>query len=307
MYTSNSFEEIWNGEKAQELRKTILDGSYKYCNLDMCYFKKDKQIDFEAAPIMSKYPKVVKFSHELQCNVRCLMCRDKHIYSTKEETDKLNSLIEPIFIPMLRDAEIVWLNGSGEFFASKHMRTLAKKVAEVYPDLKFGIHSNGLCFDKKNCDEIGITDRIDYVQISLHAATKSTYDKVVKDSDFNRIKKNLKWLCELKNQGKIKAIDLIFVLSSVNYKDMVKFQQLANKLGCRTIYSTFRDWGTEMGKKFENYAVFEPYHPEYKKLAKILKNPIFKSPNCVLQNSLQKIMETEIEPFNIFSWFERKK
>ena len=306
IHKNNTFEEIWNGEKSQEFRKTILDGSYKYCNLDLCYFKNDKFIDFEAAPVMKKYPKIVKFSHELQCNVRCLMCRDKHIYSTKEETEKLNNLIEPIFIPMLKDAEIVWLNGSGEFFASKHMRTLAKRIAQVYPNLKFGIHSNGLCFDKKNCDEIGITDRIEYVQISLHAATKRTYDKVVKDSDFDKIKKNIEWLSELYKQGQIKSFDLLFVISSLNYKDMIAFQKYANKLRCRTIFSTFRDWGTEMGKNYKNYAVFEPNHPEYNNLTKILKHPIFKSPNCTLQNSLQAIMEAPIERkwSNLFTFFK---
>ena len=31
-----SYEEIWNGEKAQEFRKSILDGSFRYCNEKSC-------------------------------------------------------------------------------------------------------------------------------------------------------------------------------------------------------------------------------------------------------------------------------
>src|SRR3989304_7631169 len=31
-----TIEEIWNGEKAQEIRRSILDGSFKYCNRSLC-------------------------------------------------------------------------------------------------------------------------------------------------------------------------------------------------------------------------------------------------------------------------------
>src|SRR5258706_10541055 len=33
----NNIIEIWNSEQAQEIRKSILDGSFKYCNHDVCW------------------------------------------------------------------------------------------------------------------------------------------------------------------------------------------------------------------------------------------------------------------------------
>ena len=32
----NSIEEVWNGEAAQELRRSILDGSFRYCDEKVC-------------------------------------------------------------------------------------------------------------------------------------------------------------------------------------------------------------------------------------------------------------------------------
>jgi hypothetical protein len=33
-----SVNEIWNGEKAREIRRSILDGSFRYCNRSRCSF-----------------------------------------------------------------------------------------------------------------------------------------------------------------------------------------------------------------------------------------------------------------------------
>ncbi len=31
-----SFDEIWNGEKAQQFRRQFIDNNYKYCKLEYC-------------------------------------------------------------------------------------------------------------------------------------------------------------------------------------------------------------------------------------------------------------------------------
>jgi hypothetical protein len=36
--TRQSVDEIWNGEEAQEIRRSILDGSFRYCNRSRCAF-----------------------------------------------------------------------------------------------------------------------------------------------------------------------------------------------------------------------------------------------------------------------------
>src|SRR5947208_1182824 len=35
LYDKSLFE-VWNSERAQDIRKSILDGSYKYCNSETC-------------------------------------------------------------------------------------------------------------------------------------------------------------------------------------------------------------------------------------------------------------------------------
>jgi radical SAM protein with 4Fe4S-binding SPASM domain len=292
IFEESDFEKIWNSDTAIKFRTSLLNKDYSVCNLGCCNFNWKEKIETPSNYLtkMQTYPKYVKFCHEKQCNVRCITCRDKQQYTSKEQTEKLNSLIEPLFLPILKDCKVVVLNGEGEIFASKHCRTLVKAIVQKYPDIKFGIHSNGLCFDKKNCDDLGITDRIEYAEVSIHAATKKTYDKIVRDSNFDKVMKNVKWLADLKKHGKINFIQLDFVISSINYKEMKAFQSFANKLNLNTRFTAYRPWGSaELDKQFTNVAIFNKTHPKYNKFVKILQDDIFKTPNCRMQNALKNL------------------
>ena len=155
--------------------------------------------------------------------------------------------------------------------------------------IKFHIHSNGLAFNKFNCDELEITDKIKIAEISIHANTKKTYDKIVRDGNFDKLMENLYWLVSLKNEGKIQYIKINFVISVINYKEIVSFQARANKLGVDTSFTTFRPWESEMANHYDEVAVFKEFHPQHAEFVKILKNPIFDSPNCCLENSLKAL------------------
>ena len=55
----DKWKDIWNGEKAQEFRKSILDGSFKYCNENLCphlqnVHSKPNVGSIESAPVVRK-------------------------------------------------------------------------------------------------------------------------------------------------------------------------------------------------------------------------------------------------------------
>lgn len=308
-YESNSFDEIWNGEEAIKFRKTILDGSYKQCKLENCkYTKEEHSPKIENVnPHLNKYPISVFFCHDRQCNVRCIMCRDEQRHTNKEETEKLNSLIEPCFIPMLKDAKFVAFNGGGEFFVSNHMKKLAKTIANKYPHIKFKIISNGICFNKENCDDLGITDKIKIVEISLHATTEKTYNKIVQGGNFKKVMNNIKWLTEQKKIGSIDSIVLTFVVSSINYKEMPNFQKLANELGCYTNFIPYIPWDSKLAKKYNKVAIFETTHPKHKSFVKMLQDEVFDNPNCGLPNRFRELRKnSKKENINFIEWIKIK-
>ncbi len=291
------FDEIWYSENAKILRQEILSYNYAKCNLNIC--NPTENIEQDKLELMDEtniklienppYPKYVKFCHDSHCNIKCITCRDYYKTNNPDRNKFLDSHIEKTFLPILKNCEIVSLNGSGEVFASSHCKNLIKAIVKTYPNIKFDLHTNGLLCNKNLCDKLGITEKIISVDISMSAMTEKTYNKIMIGSNFKTVINNIEWLSELKNNGILKRLDLYFVVQALNYKEMTDFIKFATRLDADVYFWEYRDWGTKFGRKYKKIAVFMPYHKYYNKFARMLQEPIFKQKNVHLNNFLKTI------------------
>ena len=295
-----SYEDVWYGEKAKEFRKSVLDGSYKYCNLESCITLSNLQNDSKYncsdeewnEIINRKNPKEVHLNIDVTCNVCCITCRDK--YWVMPEAKQYEEIIDKKIMPLLQDAEIVYMNGAGELFASRLCRTVVKKITKNYPKIMFNIITNGLLSDERNLTELGLLNRINSIEVSVHAFKKETYEKIVRGGKYERLISNLKYLSELKKQGLLNFIWLNFVVTSFNYKELIDFQKFANEIGVNTRIWEYRVWGNaDLDKHYRDVAVFEPEHPEHSEFLKIISDKIFESPNCDINNKLRPLSQVK--------------
>jgi radical SAM protein with 4Fe4S-binding SPASM domain len=290
----DSFDEVWNGEKAREFRRSIINGTYKYCKRQFCLIacNQNSTDDFDFYPKegvkcnqfseISPLPKTVKFSHDFQCNVRCVMCRDKQIYNAPEIVEKLDEKINTVFCPICQNATSVILNGCGEALASKHMRNLIKAIAIKYPRIKFHLLTNGLLVDKENLEELKIIDKIRNITFSLHAANKKTYEKIVLDSDYDRLMRNIEWAHEMLKAGKFGKISISVIVSIINYKEMVDLVKLAKKNDAYINFIAHVKWDTQLGRRVKKADIFEKKHLFYNSFVKIMQNDIFSYERCII-------------------------
>ena len=133
-----SFEEVWNGQKAREFRQSIIDKNYKYCDTNLCLIQTCKPIETSIA----EYPEEVSLCYDNTCVQQCVYCRDEPHIMSKEDQAKWDALIEPVLIPMLKNAKLVTVNVAGEVFISEHSKKFIKRIAEVYPNIKFELTNN---------------------------------------------------------------------------------------------------------------------------------------------------------------------
>lgn len=293
---NQSYEEIWHGEQAQKLRNSVLNGDYQYCNLESCITFNNLHNDSKyncseelwQEIITRKNPKEVHLNIDVSCNARCITCRD--IYWNMPESEEYEKIIDEKLMPLLQDAEKVYMNGAGELFASKLCRKLVKKITTNYPNIIFNIITNGILADEENFEALGLTNRVNSIEVSVHALKKETYDKIVRGGNYDKLMKNLKYLADLKRKEEINFVWLNFVVTSYNYKELIDFQKFANDLDVNTRIWEYRVWGNaELDKHYDEVAVFEPTHPEYKDFVKIISNKIFESPNCDINNKLRPL------------------
>lgn len=289
-----SFEEIWNGKKAKKFRKDILDGKYSFCHLDMCSgIDSDQYINSDIVSEIAEYPQIVNFSVDDTCNVKCVMCRDKARFPSKVKKQKLMEMIDTTFVPMMKNAKLLQLNGEGELFASDICKEFIKKISNLYPNMKYELITNGQLCNEENLKKLNITDKIERITISLHASSKETYEKIVRGGSFERVMNNIKYLNKLHKTGKIEDFSLTYVTSSMNYKDLPDFIKLANDLQIVGQIRELMDWGdvSEMCENFSKYNIVDKNHPKHQEFVDILQDPIFDSEYCLMNDVIRNIQK----------------
>ena len=280
---NQKFEEIWNSNLAQEIRKQALKNSYPYCKNELCdlrisgdsiakSFLSNKKISF--SPKMKSFPRFVYLSPDSECNLHCITCRKEIFQYAEEEINEMNKKIDKIYLPILKDAEIVMINASGEALASRHSRELIKRIVKKYPNIKFSLLTNGLLCNDKTLKQLQIDDKLSSVIVSINAATRETYEKFSPNSNFDVIMHNLEYLKHQQINKKINAIIVSFVITSINYKEIPAFIEYASSNNFYAQFLHYIDWGNQLNYSAEELAVFRPFHKEYKNYLQICKDYI---------------------------------
>jgi len=271
---NESLEEIWNSERVQKLRQNILNGDFSLCNLGTCTYCKEMDIDkSQYSPICTNYPKTVWLDYDRFCNAKCIICRDKHILNDKEKVEEYNKIAEKNILPILKSAEIVQVNGSGETFYSEHSLYVIKRIRELYPNIKFSITTNGLLCNKQKIHELGLQGKIDKLYLSVHAATDKTYKKITRAGSLKIVLENVRQLKEMQKNGEIGHMEFVFIVSSLNYKEIPLFLEITSEFEIRTIFRNYVKMpDTEMGDNYQKYYIFDEKHKDFKKFKKVLSD-----------------------------------
>ncbi len=300
IYEQN-FEEIWYGEKWKNFRENILAEKYDKCHTEICKGLDDEQ--FKSKEKMLKeyiecidggiFPQHITLSIDSICNVQCIMCRDWNLPLNTKEQERLKANFEK-FLYMMKDAKRITLDGSGEVFASQYHKRLIKAAVARYPKLKFDIFTNGLMCNEKTLRDFCLTDRLNMVTVSLHAGCEKTYNRIVKGSNYEKVLKNIKYLSELKKEGKLKGFALTFVLSSLNFKDLPDFVKIAVENDAYPNIWPIRPYNNCRVCNSQNkYDITIREHPRFNELLEILENPILKEHHLLINKQITNLFKED--------------
>lgn len=288
----NDFDEIWYGKKAVAMRKSVIEHNFRFCNPETCieiggnklFFENSTENLVERPP----YPEYISFAYDKTCNCNCVMCRDEVVHKFSEEMRLWDEKIETLFLPMLKNAKVVEMDGSGEIFVSEHSKRLISAIIANYPNIKFNLQTNGILCTEENLRKLNLYDRLTMLNLSVHAANEETYNKIVRKGNFKKVLENIETISKMKKDGKIDTVFLNFVVSSFNYKEMPEFVELAKKFDLTASFFEFRDWGdcSNMCRNYEEYAVILPNHPAHKDFVRTMQNPTLLDEHSVLNEVL---------------------
>ena len=280
--------DAWNSKTAQEIRESILEGSFKFCAgcpyleektgpvlpLDSVVDTRLKDIIKNRKAILDRGPVWLNLSHDPSCNLMCPSCR-RGIIRIKGEKFLANKEIQEKTLGDLKDdLEWLYITGSGDPFGSELFHGLLMGLKEKeYPRLNIHLHSNGQLFDARRWDTIaGINSRVKWVHISIDAAAEATY-LLNRKSNWKRLKKNLEFISRLRRTGPVETFEISMVVQQNNWREMTAFIDLGREFKVdRVLFTNLLNWGTFSKKEYMKRAVHLESHSEHRELTDFLKN-----------------------------------
>ena len=302
---NNSVGEVFNSIKVKKIRESIHDGSFKYCNCDLCPHIQNGTLPNKEdvkGPRMKEIvrdecidnlkPDFYNLCYDESCNLECPSCRVNKIsyIKGKEYEQRLeiqNQIIKEVFDEPHDRNCTVNITGSGDPFGSKLFRDLLFNIdGKKFPRVNINLQTNGVMFTPKYWDKMNkIQANINTVIVSYDAGTPGTYSKTRKGGDWYQLQQNMKFLSELRQSDKINELRIDFVVQRENYKEMPLVVNIGKNLSVDGVYfSCIVDWGTWSKSVFTDQAVCNPDHPEHSKFLDVVNRPIFNNPIVDLGN-----------------------
>ena len=297
-YQSGTFMEVWNSEKAQAIRWSILDGSFSHCLEQHCPHLQNKTLpkrDEVTDPvyrdiidnnrtIMEHGPRDVVLSYDKSCNLACRTCRVEPIMLEGEERSEAEAVQEWATGEHLKDARALNVTLSGDAFGSPIFFNFLRNFdASEHPDLKITLCTNGIGLTERNWNRI-CNEVVDVVYVSMDAATTETY-AINRGGDFEKLLNNLHFVGTLMTKGEINGFTLSFVVQANNYHEMPAFAALGESVNASAVmFIQIGNTGVFTHEEFLPRAIHLPTHPEHHKLLEVLQDPSLGSPIVDLRN-----------------------
>ena len=285
-------KDMWNSEPIIDIRNSILDGSFKYCNKELCpYLSKLVNYGIESGPIRLKSksneyhaisknsaPNNLIMNFDRTCNYKCPSCRVDLIVENGEGIRRIQKTIEDIDKYYSQDVTTLYITGSGDPFVSVGFRNYLRNFdPKKYPKLgSIHLHTNASMWNKEMWNSMpNIHKYVSSCEISIDAGTKDTYENKTRlGGNWENLLNNLKFISTLPINVKTS-----FVVQDCNYMEMETFYNLmysifGNKVN--VFFGKITNWGTFSEGEFKLKQVWDENHPEHalfkKEFNKIWKN-----------------------------------
>jgi len=298
-------KDVYNSEPVIDIRNSILDGSFKYCNKELCpYLSRLLNFGVTSGPVglksNSKYtsptitnntPDYLVMNFDRTCNYKCPSCRVDLIVENSQGIKRVEKTIEDIDNYYSQHVKTLYITGSGDPFVSVGFRNYLRNFnPKKYPNLKsIHLHTNASLWNKEMWDSMpNIHNYVNTCEISIDAGTKETYENKTRlGGNWENLLNNLKFISTLPI-----SVKTSFVVQDSNYMEMEIFYNLMYSIFGKKVnvfFGKITNWGTFSEGEFKLKQVWDSEHPEHQ-LFKNEFNKIWKNQN--LFHNLYEFIDT---------------
>jgi radical SAM protein with 4Fe4S-binding SPASM domain len=278
----DSWEKIWNGDVASEIRAATSRGDFRFCT--RCPY-----LPGPAGPIMAsgnppkhEHPHTLRIDYLRTCNLACRSCRTSRVDPSPEPSRVHEAVLRQGLLDVVHR---ICASGAGDPVADPECWDMLQNLhvlAPKNPDVEVCLYTNGLLLDERRWAELNPRGvNIKEVGISVDAATEKTYTEL-RGGSWQKLWHNVDLARWMSSEEKRFAVVLYFVLQAANFRELSPLMKLARRLDLDFVQVFFlRNWGTYGNEEYRRRAVHLPEHPEHRELARELAS-LSKDPMVVL-------------------------
>jgi MoaA/NifB/PqqE/SkfB family radical SAM enzyme len=297
VYESGDMLKDFNSEKSNQIRESLLDGSYKFCSETQCphlvALKDGKHIDGRLVPKENFNHKTefnnINLCFDESCNLKCPSCRTNFINFKGKDRETVEEKLIQVETTLAPTLKKMTLTGGGDpFFSPSFRKFLLRFEPSKFPKLK-NIHliTNGNLWNEQLWSKLHkIHPFVETAEISIDAATKNTYENKTRlGGNWDQLMDNLKFITSINS---IKTFTFSFVTQDTNYKEMLDFCnifRIFNELKDKNytvFFNHITNWGTFTEEQYKAKDISNPEHKEHNEFLMELRK-IDRLPN-VLHN-----------------------
>tara|TARA_B100000902_G_C27293225_1_gene908424 strand:+ start:749 stop:1792 length:1044 start_codon:yes stop_codon:yes gene_type:complete len=300
--------DVWDGEsikssfqsqKAKDVRESIIDGSYKYCDEKQCPYLSGLKNNKLSNKFVKKEKKSIEFfrnKNEIQtvnfcfdrsCNFQCPSCRNELINYYGKDRQQVEKKLDEITNEISSTVKRLYVTGTADPFYSKSFREFLENLdSKKFTKLEsIHLHTNASLWNEKIWERVkSIHPYVNSCEISIDAGTKETYETKTRiGGKWDVLIENLEFITQIPTIG---WYCFSFVVQDSNYKEMLIFYNIIKEyFKDRNVYwevktNQITNWGTYTDEQYKSKAVHLEEHPLHKDFLKEL-DKIKNLPNIV--------------------------
>ena len=301
-------QDLLDSALAQDIRQSIINGSYEYCNEKTCGIINNNQLNSigtvpdNVIPLLENskkfiLPYEIVIAGDLTCNLSCPSCRTRVIKQSPEQIEKqkqLGKILSQNIFTNPTDQKInLTLSTSGELFASSMLLSFVSSIDfDKFPNVTLKVQTNGLLCEQ-NWHKLGTAQsRIENITITFDAARAETYEILRRGGTWKELVAAMKFLSNKKRDTGM-IFNTRMVVHQQNYQEMLEFYNFSLEYGAdRVEFVRLTDWGT-YESKFSTQDVMDQNHPEFLQAQEIVKQ-ITELPHTWLAGGFESVYNNNI-------------
>lgn len=282
----NSLEDLWTNEQAEKARESIRDGSFRYCRKEECPYCASgrlEEIDDEIGKNYQPTPTPVEMniSYDKFCNHTCPSCRSSFFHPDEAYVERMKKLKEAV-LPFANKAKFIITCGMGDCFASPFIMEFLQELRPENPEFHISFETNGVMLDEKHWEAISHLHQypINFT-ITPNSFERYTYRYLSGGHDsLEACKRNLKFISQLRKEGKIASFRINMVVQESNYWEIPSFiHTCLEEYDPDTIQiKPLNRWFCLDAEGYWYKNVLNPLHPHHENYLKVMQDPILKHP-----------------------------